>query len=299
MSCVLVLFFIYYTPRDLLLVDHLNLLDILVRIELRLCRFHFGNSFVEVGGGLLIGGDWDWGLLGCGITHTRFQLLHLLLVFLLELLHNLGSGHFTIVKENLSDKDMKILAIDIGYHNMGIVLADSDAGPKIRVEYVKKVSLSDYKYIYSNDIVDLVPLFVEDHKELFDSAEKILIERQPPGGFTNVEILLHYMFKDKVSLISPVSMHTHFGMRHLNYDQRKERTVSIAEKYIEDEIPYERKHDIADALCMIVYHNFRTMVHFFDTFKFSKRQEETQGDPQTKGEQTQTPKQIDLYRHFC
>jgi len=50
---------------------------------------------------------------------------------------------------------------------------------------------------------------------------------------------------------------------------------------------------------MIVYHNFRTMVHFFDTFKFSKRQEETQGDPQTKGEQTQTPKQIDLYRHFC
>ena len=181
---------------------------------------------------------------------------------------------------------MKILAIDIGYHNMGLVLADSATGPKIRVDCVKKVSLSDYKYIYSNDIVDLVPLFVEDHKEMFDSAEKILIERQPPGGFTNVEILLHYMFKDKVSLISPVSMHTHFGMRHLNYDQRKERTVSIAEKYIEDEIPYERKHDIADALCMIVYHNFRTMVHFFDTFKFSKRQEET-------------PHQIDLHRHFC
>jgi len=163
---------------------------------------------------------------------------------------------------------MKVLAIDIGYHNMGLVLAESDAGPKIEVEYVKKVSLEDYKYLKSNDMVDLVPLFVEDHQEVFNAADKILIERQPPGGFTNIEILLHYMFKDKVSLISPVSMHTHFGMRHLDYDQRKERTVSIAEKYISGEIPYERKHDIADALCMIVYYNFRTTVHLFDKFKF-------------------------------
>jgi hypothetical protein len=165
---------------------------------------------------------------------------------------------------------MKVLAIDIGYHNMGLVLADSDAGPKIEVEYVKKVSLEDYKYLRSNDMVDLVPLFVEDHQDIFNAADKILIERQPPGGFTNIEILLHYMFKDKVSLISPVSMHTHFGMRHLDYDQRKKRTVSIAEKYIVEEIPYERKHDIADALCMIVYYNFRNTVHFFDGFKYLK-----------------------------
>ena len=154
---------------------------------------------------------------------------------------------------------------------MGLVLAESTAGPKIEVEYVKKVSLEDYKYIKSNDFVDLVPLFVEDHQDIFDAAEKILIERQPPGGFTNIEILLHYMFKDKVSLISPVSMHTHFGMRHLDYDQRKERTVSIAEKYIEDDIPYERKHDIADALCMIIYDNFKSCVHFFDKFKYFAR----------------------------
>ena len=81
---------------------------------------------------------------------------------------------------------MKVLAIDIGYHNMGLVLAESDSGPKIEVCYVKKVSLEDYKYIKSNDFVDLIPLFVEDHQDIFDSAEKILIERQPPGGFQNI-----------------------------------------------------------------------------------------------------------------
>jgi len=159
---------------------------------------------------------------------------------------------------------MRVLSIDIGYNNMGLVMAEDNT-----VTFIKKVNLGDYKFIYTNDIVDLVPLFVDEHKELFESADKILIERQPPGGFTNIEVLLHYMFKDKVSLISPVSMHTHFGMRHLNYEQRKERTVSIAEKHLKYEIPYERKHDVADALCMIIYYNFRNTVHIFDRFRFS------------------------------
>jgi hypothetical protein len=163
---------------------------------------------------------------------------------------------------------MIVLAIDIGYHNMGLVLAESLTGPSIKVEYIKKVSLEDYKYLRSNDIVDLVPLFVEDHQGIFDSADKILIERQPPGGFTNIEILLNYMFRDKVTLVHPISVHTHFGMRHLNYEERKERTTSIAERYTNFEIPYERKHDIADALCMIIYDNFKCSTHFFDRFKY-------------------------------
>ena len=163
---------------------------------------------------------------------------------------------------------MKILSIDIGYHNMALVLAEC-VGTKINVEYIKKVSLEDYKHIYSNDIVDLVPLFVDDHHYIFKAADKILIERQPPGGLTNIETLLHYMFKDRVILISPNSMHTHFGMRHLTYDQRKERTTKIASRHLETEIPYERKHDIADAICMIEYYNFRNSVHFFDKFRYT------------------------------
>ena len=166
---------------------------------------------------------------------------------------------------------MRVLAIDIGYHNMGLVLAEFEDDPKIYVKCMKKASLEDYKYIRSNDFIDLIPLFVEDHQELFDSADKILIERQPPGGFTNIEILLHYMFRDKVVLVSPVSMHTHFGMRHLDYEERKERTVSMTEKYLKDDIPYERKHDIADAFCMIVYFNFKVTTHIFDKFRYKDK----------------------------
>jgi hypothetical protein len=80
------------------------------------------------------------------------------------------------------------------------------------------------------------------------------------------------MFRDKVTLVNPVSMHSHFGIGHLNYEQRKERTTSIAEKYLPEGevIPYERKHDIGDAVCMIVYFNFRKSVHIFDRYRFTR-----------------------------
>ena len=52
---------------------------------------------------------------------------------------------------------------------------------------------------------------------------------------------------------------------------RKDRTVEIASKHMKEEIPYERKHDIADALCMILYHNFKISVHIFDQFKYSPK----------------------------
>ena len=76
------------------------------------------------------------------------------------------------------------------------------------------------------------------------------------------------MFREKVKLVHPISVHSHFGMRHLNYEERKERSTSIAERYTNFEIPYERKHDIADALCMIIYDNFKSTTHFFDRFKY-------------------------------
>lgn len=163
---------------------------------------------------------------------------------------------------------MKILAIDIGYHNIGICYAECK--PDVKVEIIKKVSLEDYKFATdSNELVDLVPAFCEDHAFLFDAADVVLIERQPPHGLKAIEVLMHFMHKSKVVLVSPNSLHTHFGMGHLNYEQRKERVEKIASHYIKHlECPWERKHDIADAVCMVVYYQFRHTVHFFDRFRF-------------------------------
>ena len=161
-------------------------------------------------------------------------------------------------------KDMKLLGIDIGYYNIGLVLAQCNK-EKVNVLYVQKVDLTQYKSREAPELSDMIHGFVTDYADTFCRADQVLIERQPPGGLTSVEVLLHYIFRHKAILISPVSMHAHFNIGHLDYEQRKERTELIASKYIKDSSYYdrlERKHDIADALCMILYQNFKNGTSF-------------------------------------
>ena len=149
-------------------------------------------------------------------------------------------------------------AIDIGYKNLGLVQADHN----MNVSFMKKIDISrlphkrmewcDCKIPHTNEVADLVAHFVQEYQDVLLACDVLLMERQPPGGLTNVETLLLFMFRDKVKLVSPNAMHAHFGMNHLDYEQRKERTVEIASKYVT--LPdITRKHDIADALCMILY----------------------------------------------
>ena len=154
---------------------------------------------------------------------------------------------------------MKLLGIDIGYYNLGLVLADCNK-EKIQVLYIQKVDLTTYKTDDTPELSDMIHGFVTDYSDIFCQADQVLIERQPPGGITSVEVLLHYIFKHKAVLISPVAMHKHFNIGTLDYERRKERTESIARKYLGDFECYkkmDRKHDIADALCMILFQTFR------------------------------------------
>jgi Holliday junction resolvasome RuvABC endonuclease subunit len=154
---------------------------------------------------------------------------------------------------------MKYLGIDIGYYNIGLAFTEC-IGPHVEVIFVGKVDLTHFKTKQTPELSDMVHAFVTEYSHVFCDADKILIERQPPGGFSSIEVLLHYIFRHKAILISPLSMHKHFGIGHLTYEQRKERTELIASKYINNFQNYDqlsRKHDIADALCMILFQNYK------------------------------------------
>ena len=148
---------------------------------------------------------------------------------------------------------MLYTSIDIGYHNLGLVQCDD----QLNVLYSKRIDITRYrcpegcKLYHTNEVADLISHFVQEYSGILDTADVILMERQPPGGLTNIETILFYIFRNKIKLISPNSVHAHFGYSHLNYEQRKERAVSIASKYMT--ILGMRKHDIADAFCMILY----------------------------------------------
>tara|TARA_R110002073_G_scaffold123085_4_gene266428 strand:- start:432 stop:989 length:558 start_codon:yes stop_codon:yes gene_type:complete len=182
---------------------------------------------------------------------------------------------------------MLYTAIDVGYKNMGLIQMEV---PGWTPTFMKKIDISriphncvqmcNCKIPHTNETADHVAHFIQEYRDLLDKSDIILIERQPPLGLTNIEAILFFVFRDKMKLISPNSVHYHFGFGHLDYEHRKERVVNIASKYIT--LPdIERKHDIADAFCMILFEVQKEQVKFkrveelkklpFDNYRFDAK----------------------------
>jgi hypothetical protein len=148
----------------------------------------------------------------------------------------------------------KIVSIDIGYLNMAIVCVETDFKDLFAVNNVYKINLSRF---CETLVHRAVSKFIKEYSEIFENSDLILIEQQPPQGLTNIQDVLAYQYIDKVKLIHPRSVHKHFCLSKTDYDVRKKQTEKIADKYLSDNKIYkysERKHDIADALCQILYY---------------------------------------------
>ena len=71
---------------------------------------------------------------------------------------------------------------------------------------------------------------------------------------------MHAMLKAKtetVSIVSPVKMHKHFGMRNLDYEERKEFSENQCMRFLSGNQQFmnmARKHDIADAVLMCKFY---------------------------------------------
>lgn len=74
---------------------------------------------------------------------------------------------------------------------------------------------------------------------------------------TGLEAVIVYEFWDRCRLVSPVSMHKHYGIGHLDYDGRKDAVVEIAVPHLRHLSGFTsqvRQHDMADALLMVMFH---------------------------------------------
>ena len=175
----------------------------------------------------------------------------------------------------------KVISIDIGLHNLGFSLSLVDKFFKlIRIEWVDNIDLTNYEHNFdlcdhecgidhnSKQMCDYLEHFFLNYSTLFELADFILLEKQPPQGLVVIEQLIMYKFRNKTQLISPRSMHSFFNISsgHLNipqeeqYEYRKKQTQLIAECnckwYIRAKKNYEnivRKHDITDSICLMLY----------------------------------------------
>jgi hypothetical protein len=164
----------------------------------------------------------------------------------------------------------KILSIDVGITNLGLSVTQWDETWEkfnvIQIDLIDlseithtKVSKKDCKLHHTRHLVDKMDHFFQEYAEIFDTADRIIVELQPILGLKAVESLIYTKYRDKTKLIHPTKMHVHFRIQHQPYETRKELTVKLSESYILDKelvtkfSKYERQHDIADSLCIMKY----------------------------------------------
>ena len=183
---------------------------------------------------------------------------------------------------------MKILAIDVGIINLGyvyaeLVIEEPADGSKYknlllnsfyneerfnnkckvidcnRVDITKikhrKVPFCVCKLHHERCVPDYLDHFIQELPH-FNECDILIIERQPPMGIMNVQDLLFKLFRDKVLLISPNSMHKYFKLSS-DYNERKKQSEQLSLTHLTDFENFNkqiRRHDISDAMLMIIYY---------------------------------------------
>ncbi|MDB4413582.1 hypothetical protein N9189_03555 [Pirellulaceae bacterium] len=166
------------------------------------------------------------------------------------------------------DKEYTVLCVDIGILHLGFSgLLFDDEFNFIKVFGVDMIDITDFQHPEGVDMsschlhhtktfTDWMGHVFWRYSHVFDGVDAILIERQPPQGLVAVEQLIFSRYREKCELISPNSMHKHFSIGHMDYERRKEATMNIATYHISDQTvlaeyySFDRKHDIADAVCL-------------------------------------------------
>jgi hypothetical protein len=169
---------------------------------------------------------------------------------------------------------MKILAIDVGLLNLALI------GVDLPENYLERQEVILEKEIFFCELIDITQLIIEcndpncklyhdkiicdymthlfkKYKNIFESANEILVERQPPFGIVAVQELIMREYRNKCQLISPNAMLKFFGILQFEYPERKVLTEKIAMEYLSSIKIFvfnERRHDMADSLCLILYY---------------------------------------------
>lgn len=172
---------------------------------------------------------------------------------------------------------MYIVSIDIGIINLGLVGAyvDNTTFKIEKIDIVRKIDITilrhlkvharECKLYHSNEICDRVDHFLQEYKHIFDAADIVLLERQPPGGIQHVEQLLMRALRKKTILVAPTSLHKWMNINDLDYDARKVRTVRRAEPHLSsfhEWTLWDRKHDMADAFCILEFYLSEERIKF-------------------------------------
>lgn len=198
----------------------------------------------------------------------------------------------------LSDKrqvDKTILSIDIGVQHLSLVLSTITPVGKIQeIRSIDLVNITQYTHTkctqeectlyHTKTFFDWLRHVVQEYNHLFEQADVILIERQPPMGFVVVEQILFGFYRDKAVLVAPNSVHAYHNFQNLDYEQRKTASEIISLPYLSTELlerikTFDRAHDVTDAILQLLYYLNKTQPKEVSIPKDQLKEEQLIHDP--------------------
>lgn len=156
--------------------------------------------------------------------------------------------------------ERRILGIDVGLCNLALVSVA--VSPDHEIGSVRRSTVVDVTRVrclpgcvlhHSNNVVDRMNHMFASYADWFDEADEILVEAQPPVGLVHVEALILSRFRHKTSLVQPVAVQAHFKWPQCDYEAKKQAAVDTAGPYMPSLGDLRRKHDAADAFCLVLY----------------------------------------------
>lgn len=153
-----------------------------------------------------------------------------------------------------------VLGVDVGVLNLALVLVATS--PDHEIEGVRRSAVVDVTKVrclpgctlhHSNNIVDRMNHMFASYASWFEEADEILVEAQPLVGLVHVEALILSKFRHKTALVQPVAVQAHFKWPQCNYGAKKQAAVDTAGPYMPSLEDLQRKHDVADAFCLVLY----------------------------------------------
>ena len=155
-----------------------------------------------------------------------------------------------------------LIAIDVGFRNLGMCVYSFEDN---RVIYWRNCALMSGRY-QPKDTVRYVVEFVARHKQFFDGARTVLIERQMRPAMRIIEAAFETLFYGRAVVLCPRSVKNHWKLCSKNYSENKRKAVAWAGDFVEENIdtfdsePYlcwksaKKRDDMADALLTLMFY---------------------------------------------
>ena len=156
-----------------------------------------------------------------------------------------------------------VVAIDVGIKNLGICVFDFATTKFVFWDNVNLVN--NGRYIPANN-VQYVRNFTAQHKEYFDNAAVVLVERQMRCNMRIIESVLQTLYFEKCIIINARSVKAHYDLGTNNYRMNKQRAVQWVTEFVDNNAKCfdthvtegftnnTKKDDFADALLLITYY---------------------------------------------